>query len=90
MLTLGDPGCGSLCCADRVQPFHEACMLGNLEVVKWIGTEYKEQLDLVVGSKMTPIHLACLQGHLEVVKWLVGAGDLSHTRCTFIASSSHE
>ena len=63
-------------------------MLGNFEVVKWIGTEYKEQLDLVVGSKMTPMHLACLQGHLEVVKWLVGAGDPSHTQSTSIATSN--
>ena len=57
---------------------HDACESGHLQLVQWLVTQGKANVNQVCTSGtnkgVTPLHMACGSGHLQVVKWLVTHG----------------
>lgn len=62
-----------------MQPIHDACLRGHLDVVKWLAQHYDVLLTVDTKSGRQPVHWAIVGGHLELVKWLSGQEGASFT-----------
>ena len=52
-------------------PFHIACEIGNLELVKYLASIPEIFLEVEDIDKNTPLHLAAKQGNLPIVTFLI-------------------
>jgi ankyrin repeat protein len=52
-------------------PFHIACHLGNIELVKYLASKPETYLEIEDQEKNTPLHLAAMEGHTAVVTFLI-------------------
>ena len=57
---------------DRCTPFFRACLLGRIEVVKFLAEELHVDTGRVDKDGNSPFLVACQEGHLEVIKYLSG------------------
>ena len=77
---------------DQATPAHWCALLGNVELLEWLGTQGSPLTEMVTSSGMQPIHWACTRGHVEVVKALIRLGasidavDIKHTTPLVIAA----
>ncbi len=59
--------------AERTTPLHDACTVGNLQVVK-ILVEAGANLELKRKEGVTPLYYAVYHRHFPIVKYLVSKG----------------
>jgi len=52
-------------------PLHKACMSGHFDVVEYLLTSHRANLEATDNSGRTPLLYACLSGHIEVVRYLL-------------------
>lgn len=58
--------------ADRCTPFFRACLLGRLEVVRFLAEELRVDTGRVDKDGNSPFLMACQEGHLGVIQYLSG------------------
>ena len=56
-------------------PFHASCIVGNLEISKWIYENCcKETMNDKDKQGHYPLYSACREGNLDIIKWLYDIG----------------
>ena len=56
--------------SDRYLPIHFACVLGDLNMVKYFITEQNCKPTIPSEFGFTPLHLASIGGHMDIIKYL--------------------
>ena len=56
---------------DGRSPLHLACLIGHLDVAKYLVDEKQCNSACADNNGWTAVHVACQNGHLDVAKYLV-------------------